>query len=1208
MPRSSRHKSSKHSSKDAKERDYSDSEKDASLKERKSKEESGSSRVLKESGEKRKLDSKENKDGVGSGNGEYVVEYSSSSKRRKDRAEDGGSDRWNGGEDGKGEVSKKSKEKLSESKSSKRREGSLKRDDGGGENEEVVGRRSSGKSEGKHKESSSRKDGADRDKDRERDRDRERERDRDRRGKESRSEKLIDGEDLRSGKQVSEKTVLKALDTLHDPEPENIPEKRTRRKRDGSGDGDKYQDDVTKDARYRDKNHEGETRHRDEKQRDDRAPRDHINSRSSDKHSRDEQDGTGSRHKKSKTQDIECDRDRDSDYDRDCEHDIGRDRGYERGREGERHRERVRDRENDRDHDWDWERDRERGKDHERERDRDRDRDRDYDSLYVDDRRDRNRESRSRKRSPDDLDDDVKLRSSRGSYTDVDNKIPSGSRIEGDADRGRSQSRQSHHENNLSGNRRRASPVISSQGAADEYRFAKTEDVRYRDDGPELRPRANNSRDGSLFSGGSDRSSKLRSSEKPMKMDDVHSADFPLERTTSSKASPMGLVERSPTSNSLDRRYMGRNNVRRSLEIDESGRRNSGSMGARDVPSIEERSVRDLPMDKEDSSLNGSSFYNRSSQPNSLLNPPPSSIRGGVNSPSFLGSFDDDGRLSTSSGRYKRTGDLNMGRGQVNAWRGAPNWPSPLPNGFIPFQHGPHHGGFPPMLSPFPNPSLFGRPSMELSHSGIPYHITDADRFSGHLRPLGWQNMMDGSGSSHLHGWDGGSNGIFRDDGHMFGGPEWNQNRHAMNGHGWDSSSDIWKGQNGDITTDLTSKALKEDNKVQAPVDDNSAVLAAGQKLMNETSNKDGSKAKAVENKTPADLAVKESSKSHLKTTYHQRIVADPPKTSSEDHFSNFINAYLSKVDISSELTSSDLYSRCMGLLKVEVNASVDEDADVLINLKDGARAVPKNSSVFFSNTLFPASSDSIFKRAMGIYTKQRATGMPCIQGGIIDVIQASSEPKEEQQQHSITHKDGEKAEEPLTSNLDIEMADAPPALNVEQKVPVDDDSLVSTEEAKMEEIHATTPSEEAVPVCADSTARNLESVDEETPRSDVERNIPLECLVGLKVDEEERSSDAPMYEGSVPDNPPRGGSLLPTDGQEEGDEGNSGSTDKNVEEEKMEVRDAECSAAGGSLVLVEDDDGCSSRATEGLMPGGTNESDESVLLSRIHHSPESTH
>ncbi|CAI0546761.1 unnamed protein product [Linum tenue] len=1120
MPRSSRHKSSKHSSKDAKEKDYSDSEKETSLKERKSKEESGSARVLKESagsGEKRKLDLKENKDGVGTGNGEYAEEYSSSSKRRKDRVEDGGSDRWNGGEDGKGEVSKKLKEKLS----SKRREESSRRDEnvgnGAGESEEVVGRRSSGKSEGKHKESSSRKDGADRDK-----------------------------------------------------------------------------DDVTKDGRCRDKNHEGETRHRDDKQRDDRASRDHINS----KHSRDEQEGTGSRHKKSKPQDIECDRDRDSDYDRDCDHDIGRDRGYERGRDSDRHRERVRDRENDRDHDWEWDRDRERDKD------RDRDRDRDYDSLYVDDRRDRNRESRSRKRSPDDLDDDAKLRSSKGSYADADNKFSIGSRIEGDADRGRSQSRQSHHEN-FSGSRRRASPVISSQGAADEYRYAKAEDVRYRDDGPEQRLRTNNSRDASLFSGGSDRSSKLRSSEKPVKMDDGHSTE-PLERTTSSKASPMGLVERSPSSTSLERRYMGRNNVRRSLEIDESGRRNSGSMGARDVPSIEDRSVRDLPMDKEDSSLNGSSFYNRSSQPNSHLNPPPPSIRGGVSSPSFLGSFDDDGRLNTNSGRYKRTGDLNMGRGQVNAWRGAPNWPSPLPNGFIPFQHGPHHGGFPPMLSPFPNPSLFVRPSMELSHSGIPYHITDADRFSGHLRPLGWQNIMDGSGSSHLHGWDGGSNGIFRDDGHMFGGPEWNQNRHAMNGHGWDSSTDIWKGQNGDITTDLTSKSLKEDNKVQASVDDSSGVLGAGQKLQNETCNKDGSKGKAVESKPSVVLAVKESSRSHPKTTSQQRIAADPPKTSSEDRFSNFINAYLPKVDISSELASSDLYSKCMGLLKVEVNASVDEDADVLINLKDGARAVPKNSSVFFSNALFPASSDSIFKRAMDIYKKQRASGMPCIQGGIIDAIQASSESKEEEQQ-SITLKDGEKVEEPLTSNLGIEVADAPPVFNVEQKVPGGDVSMVSTEEVKMDEIVATTPTEEVVPVCVDDIpAHNLESVGEEAPppSSDAQGNNPSECMVGgeLKVDEEEeRLSDTPMSEGSLPDNPPRGGSALPTGGQVESDEGNSGSTDKNVEEEKMEVRVGECSA-------VEDDDGCSSRATEGLMPGGTNESDESVLLSRIHHSPESTH
>ncbi|CAN1158361.1 hypothetical protein LINPERPRIM_LOCUS11818 [Linum perenne] len=1106
MPRSSRHKSSKH--KDAKERDYSDSEKETSLKERKSKEES-SSRVLKESasGEKRKLDSKESKDAVvggGSGNGEHLEGYSSSSKRRKERTEDGGAnDRWNGGEDGKGEVSRKSKEKLSESKSKRRDESSKREENAGnvGESEEV-GRRSSGKSEGKHKDSNSRKDGTDRDR-------------------------------------------------------ENV-----------------IKDGRPKDERYREK-------YRDEKHRD-RAARDRISSRSDDKQARDEPDSTGTRNKKSKPRDNEGDRDRDSDFDRDFEHDLGRDRDHERGRDSDRYRERDHDRDNDRDHDWDWERNRDRDKDHER----DRDRDRDYDSIYADDRRDRNKDSRSRKRSPDDLDDDIKSRTVKGSYTDVEKKPSSISRVEADTDRGRSQSRQPHPDSNFAGSRRRDSPITSPQRAADEYRHGKGEDTRYRDAGSEQRLKTNSSRGGSVFAGGSDRPSRLRSTEKSIKTDDGQIMDLSLERSSSSKVSPMGLVERSPSS-SIDRRYMSRNNVRRSLEIEDSGRRNSGSIAARDLPSAEERSTREMAMEKDDSSLNDSSFYNRSNQTNSVLNHPPPSMRGGVGSPSFMGSFDDDGRVNSAS-RYKRSGDHNMGRGQVNAWRGAPNWSSPLPNGFLPFPHGPPHGGFQAMMPQFPSPPIFGvRPSMEMNH---PYHLTDTDRFSGHLRPpLGWPNMMDGSGSSHMHGWDG-SNGIFRDESHMFGGPEWNQNRHLMNGHGWDSSSDTWKGQNGDIATDLTSKSLKED-KNQAPADD-SLTPQAGQK-QNETLD-DDCKTKLVESKPVIVSTAKGSSISHPNSVHDRTL--DPPKASKEARFADFCNAYLSKVDISSELASSDLYSRCVGLLKVEVNTSVNVAADVLINLKDGARAVPKNSSVFFSNALFPAPSDSIFKKAMDIYKKQRASGSPCLNGGKIDIMQPTSDVEEqadrkdeEETEKPVSEHDTEMPDAPVT-NADTEMPDAP-VTNVE---PIIADNVSSVDKLENEIVETLT--EEEVPVHAPTSPVNLELV-EEAPNINKEEN-PCACIgSGIEVDKESSLEDAVIES-----------SPLPNDGQEVDAMVNSTAASPTaaaaeIVDEKAEVGDEEEEAVSRSVIVVEDDDG---KANEVLMPE-PNES-ESVILSRIHDSPESTH
>ena len=107
MPRSSKHKLSKHSSRDS--REYSDSEKDSSLKDRKGKDETVT-KVPKDSSssEKRKFDSKDMKDVYGSGNGEYSDEYGSS-KRRKEQSNDEAGDRWNDDEEDRGEGSKKSK-------------------------------------------------------------------------------------------------------------------------------------------------------------------------------------------------------------------------------------------------------------------------------------------------------------------------------------------------------------------------------------------------------------------------------------------------------------------------------------------------------------------------------------------------------------------------------------------------------------------------------------------------------------------------------------------------------------------------------------------------------------------------------------------------------------------------------------------------------------------------------------------------------------------------------------------------------------------------------------------------------------------------------------------------------------------------------------------------------------------------------------------
>lgn len=478
MPRSSRHKSSKHSSRDA--RDYSDSEDELSLKERKANEEANA-RVPKDSGpsEKRKLDSKDGKELYGSGNGEYLDECSSS-KRRKDKAVDGVSDRWNGGgeADERGGDSSKKAKGASESKSRRR-------DD---EIEEM--KRSGGKSE-KHRETS-RKEG----------------RESERRGREAKGEKLGDNEEGRSSKrEITTESKSEAAVQNPDSLSENLLEGRSKRKRDGSADWSKYQDDIgdgknrhassvedaVKDARrkdekqrddkYRDRCREEvdrDSKNRVEKKKDEFPAKDRAGIKSNDKYSKDDRDNTEARQKKSKPHDGLREHDIDSAHDHDHDRDRGRGRDRDRDREhdqdGKANRDRIRSGERDRNLARDKERDRDWEHDHDRDRDRDRDHDRDreweVEIAHHDDRSIKYKDRRGRKRSPDDHDDysESKLRGSKAHNSDSEKRTLSGSKVEADGRVG-SQSRQAHTEITVNSSRRRASPTSSSHGGTDEHRY-----------------------------------------------------------------------------------------------------------------------------------------------------------------------------------------------------------------------------------------------------------------------------------------------------------------------------------------------------------------------------------------------------------------------------------------------------------------------------------------------------------------------------------------------------------------------------------------------------------------------------------------------------------------------------------------------------------------------------------------------------------------
>lgn len=437
--------------------------------------------------------------------------------------------------------------------------------------------------------------------------------------------------------------------------------------------------------------------------------------------------------------------------------------------------------------------------------------------------------------------------------------------------------------------------------------------MKYRESIADQRSKALPPRD---VSGVSERGSKYRSMEKSSKMDDSHLGELSNEKPSGSKASPMALMERSPSSSSIDRRFMNKTAARRSIDIEETGRRSSASDN-RDFSNTEDRPSRDLPLD--DSSPADSSTHNRSGQSNFSSFAPHPNFRAGVESPSFAGSVEDDGRVN-SSARYRRSSDPNLVRGP---WRGVPNWPSPVPNGFMPFPHGGPHGGFQGMLPQFSAPPIFGvRPSMEINHYAIPYQIAD-DRFPGHLRPLGSQNIMEGLGPSHMHPWDG-STGAFRDDSNSYG-AEWDQNRHPMNARGWDPSAEPWKAQNNDAKRDMPSPSPRNDYPLQTLVDDGVAGQA-GQMSHHEDNQDLEVHTKRDETGSAIASPMKESPINHEKSRDGSKSATD--KVPSFSHY------YLSKLDISAELAHTELYSQCMSLLDTEGSTTVDEDPTMHTILK----------------------------------------------------------------------------------------------------------------------------------------------------------------------------------------------------------------------------------------------------------------------------------
>ncbi|XP_010261562.1 PREDICTED: zinc finger CCCH domain-containing protein 13 [Nelumbo nucifera] len=1211
MPRSSRHKSHrqhKHSSKDT--REYSDSDEDGSLRDRKGREEAAA-RVSRDSasGEKRKLgsQSQDGKDLFGPGNGDMSEDYVAS-KRRKDRADAVVTDRWNGGEDEQGDSlvgdretkgdgprpdsdkGPKSKSSVdSKSKSSRKSDSWSERKEENvvstGENEEA--RKSMSKVESKRK---SEKDSSRKDNHQYKDaKEKERGTEKDRKVQDVRRERSVDTipgsgvaggelgrkqgsqsggfEEERPVKREADNTEWQIQDDLRNPELEKELEKRIRRRRDGSGDKDKYQDDVrdstekrlssrddhskngrykeerNKDGRYRVKYREDlerDHRPRDDKHRDERSSRDHISSRSDSKHLRDESISAESRHKKSKSQDDD--------------------------RDG---------------------------------------------SPHPDNRGARYKDIKGRKRSNDDTDDhgDIKLQSSKEHRSDVEKKSSSSSKIDSHVDRGRSQSRHADVDSSVSNARRKSSPSPGAHVSKEQHRHgSKQMDMKYRDSASEerIRPNATSSRE----VGVSGILEKSRSLDKSVQRDDNHFGELSTERSPRSDvlASPMQF-EKSPSSSSIDRRYSNRSSVRRSLDVEETGRRSTGSKDARDHSNNEDRGSREFPFEKavdefsqgDGDTVSVSSSFNRTGHfpDRSSSLPPPPPFRAGADGPSVLGSSEEDSRGKPSN-RFKRSSDTGAGRGQGNPWKGTPNWPSPVANGFLPYQHGPPPGGF-HVMQQFPAPPLFGvRPSMELNHAGVHYHLPDTDRFSTHGHPFGWRNPAEESCPPHLHGWDG-SNGVYGDDSHMFGRPEWDQNRHLMSGRGRETSAEMWKGHNGGMNMELPTTSQKEDYPLRVP--DEVWAGQSSQRTRNER-NRSVTRAESIEIKRSSSTPEKGISEASPKSIHGNS--PEPCKISSNGG-SQFCHVYLSGIEISEDLTHPELYGQCMGLLETEGNKT-DEDVtkNAQMDLEESAES-GYNISYTMGASFFPAIRATVFQRALNLYKKQSEEMKA-------KNIQSFSEP----QQKMITADDGVKPELVPTSNQETagdavldyykqEKADAVPTSNLEavEQFP----SLSDQKPVKMGERVSTT-GEEVVELMSTPL------VDDIRPPSTPSQKIPESEPTPGKVVQEvmiSASNQKKMELIASPDQEKHEAVGHCLFSPETASQPISNSISNDEETNKSGISKGNPSTNGSEGNQAFGDIMCgpvgfsdSSKVCEALM----SESIESGLvnLSRIHHSPESTH
>ncbi|RWW16643.1 hypothetical protein GW17_00019467 [Ensete ventricosum] len=532
-------------------------------------------------------------------------------------------------------------------------------------------------------------------------------------------------------------------------------------------------------------------------------------------------------------------------------------------------------------------------------------------TSYVDDLDTKLKDSRGRKRYSDERDDrdDVKIRGTKERHEVVEKNVSSIGRTGSRNDKSRDISKLAESEHRESAPEGRIRAIINCKG------------------------------DSVASSGLHDKVSGTRSGKLTTK-DDIHSGEVVVEIA----ASKYNRATRSPnqskgrSSANSGRRFSERSpskydrTARQRLDIEIGQRTSSSKNGEKGESASEKLNLDDVSRTdvcvREStigpSSINQSGYSDYS--PNHLRPLPPA--RFGIDSPSVLGSYQDDNKVQSSDhrsyNRYKRIGDLGYGKGHANVWKGAPNWHSPVTNGFLPLQRGPPAAGFHPAISQFSASPLFGvRPSMDLTHGGVSYHMHEmAERFPGHGRPFLWHNPVDQLCHPHMQMWDR-NNGMFNNESHIYGSQGSDENSQLIDSRGWDTGFDMWKGQNVD-DMDIHVFKKERESSIHSLTDDLTQLKHLPFQSI---------EPKLSTDLLPAKSDVELPRKAVTKKTFE-------PSNMPRDKITNHGVNYLSRIDISPNLVGLELYKRAMSLYekqKGRVNGKHDVPAPIYTEEKKEA-------------------------------------------------------------------------------------------------------------------------------------------------------------------------------------------------------------------------------------------------------------------------------